>query len=122
MDGAGLAVVLCLLLEGVEHSHLLTFDCWLVGEQGGIKNPLLVVAPDLSSNSGCFGVGNGVIPPTDAVDEVVSAVKTQPDLHHAVVVTQSRWFLHWMVRGGGDWVLLLQAFWRQDDYTLSDKC
>ena len=67
-------------------------------------------------------MGNRVIPPAYAVDEVVSAVKTQPDLHHAVVVTQDRWFLHWMVRGGGDWVLLLKAFWRQDDYTLSDKC
>lgn len=122
VDGAGLAVVLCLLLEGVEHPYLLTLDCWLVGEQGGIQNPLLVVTPDLSTDGGCFGVGDGVIPPAYAVDEVVSAVKTQPDLHHAVVITQDRWFLHGRVRSGGDWLLLLQAFWRQDHYTLSDKC
>ena len=114
VNAAGLAVLLCLLFEGIQQPHLLIFDCWLVGEQGGIQYPLLVVIPDLSSNSVCFGVGNRVIPPTDAVDEVVLPIQTQPDLHHAVVITQDRWFLHWRVRSGGDWVRLLQAFWRQD--------
>ena len=86
VDCAGLAVVRCFLFEGIQQPHLLTLDCWLVGEQGGIQYPLLVVTPDLSTDGGCFGAGDGVIPPADTVDEMVTTIQTQPDLHDAVVI------------------------------------
>ena len=86
MNAAGLAVLLCFLFEGIQQPDFFAFDRWLVGEQRGIQNPLLVVTPDLSTDGGCFGVGDGVIPPAEAIDEMVSAVQSHPHLHHAVVV------------------------------------
>ena len=86
MNAAGLAVLFCFLFEGIQQPHLLIFDCWLVGEKGSIQYPLLVVTPDLSGDGGCFGVGDGVIPPADAIDEMVSPINTKTHLHHAVVV------------------------------------
>ena len=94
VNAAGLAVLLCLLLECIQQSHLLIFDCWLVGEQGSIQNPLLVVTPNLSSNSICFGVGNRVIPPAVAIDKAVLTIKANPNLNSTIIFTQNRWFLN----------------------------
>jgi len=86
VDGAGLAVAFRLLPQGIQQPSFLTLERWLAGEQGGVQHPLLIVTPDLGTDGGCPCTGNGVVPPADAVDGVVTPIQSQPDLHHAVIV------------------------------------
>ena len=86
MDSSCLALGLRPYPQRLKQPHLLTIDEGLVRHQGAVKAPLLVVAPDM----GCDGVGFGdcyrIIPATQAVDEGILSVNTDPDLETAVVI------------------------------------
>ena len=94
MDGSCLTLLLCPDPKYLQQTHLLALHKRLVRDQGAIKGPLLVVAPDLGTDRLCPGNCNRITPATQAVDKRIPSINPHPHLEASVVVPQRGRLLH----------------------------
>ena len=86
--GSALALALHQCLQFLEQIRVLALNQRLVATQAPVQLPLLVVPPDLRRDRLSSCPRHWVIPSSQAVDEVILPLQTNPNLQGTVVIPQ----------------------------------